>query len=45
MPVKFEVQLQYYPVRPQSFGPKWTLQFQITPIVPGLIKGHRTREL
>jgi hypothetical protein len=24
-PVKFEVQLQYYPVRPQFFGPKWTL--------------------
>lgn len=45
MPVKFEVQLQYYPVRPQFFGPKWTLQFQITPIVPGFIKGHRTRNL
>jgi hypothetical protein len=44
MPVKFEAQVQYFPVRPQFFGPKWTLQFQITPIVPGFIKGYRTRE-
>jgi hypothetical protein len=38
LPVKFEVQAQYYAVHPQIFGPKWNLQLQMTPIVPGLIK-------
>jgi hypothetical protein len=37
MPVKFDVQVQYYAVRPQVYGPKWNLQFQITPILPALI--------
>ena len=41
LPVKFDVQAQYFAVRPQVNGPKWNLQFQITPIVPALIKGHR----
>jgi hypothetical protein len=38
LPVKFDVQVQYYPVRPQVNGPKWNLQFQVTPILPALIK-------
>ena len=38
LPVKFEVQAQYYAVHPQIFGPKWNLQLQMTPILPGLIK-------
>jgi len=38
LPVKFDVQAQYYAVRPQFNSPKWNLQFQITPILPGLIK-------
>jgi len=38
LPVKFEVQAQYYVVHPQTDGPKWNLQFQITPVLPGLIK-------
>jgi hypothetical protein len=37
LPVKFDVQTQYYAVRPQVFGPKWNLQLQITPILPALI--------
>jgi len=38
LPVKFDVQAQYYAVRPQVYGPKWNLQLQITPILPSLIK-------
>jgi len=38
LPVKFDVQAQYYAVRPQFNSPKWNLQFQITPILPALIK-------
>jgi hypothetical protein len=37
LPVKFDVQAQYYAVRPQFNSPKWNLQFQITPIFPALI--------
>jgi hypothetical protein len=42
LPVKFDVQAQYYAVRPQIYGPKWNLQLQITPILPSLIgrNGH-----
>ena len=38
LPVKFDVQAQYYAVHPQINGPKWNLQLQMTPILPGLIK-------
>jgi hypothetical protein len=41
MPVKFDVQAQYYMVRPGAFAPKWNLQFQVTPILPALI-GRKT---
>ena len=37
LPVKFDVQAQYYVVRPQVNSPKWNLQLQITPILPALI--------
>src|ERR1700736_3248562 len=37
MPVKFDLQVHYYAVRPQANGPKWNLQLQITPILPALI--------
>jgi hypothetical protein len=43
LPVKFDVQVQYYPVRPQVNGPKWNLQFQITPILPALIKRNQSK--
>ena len=38
LPVKFAVQGQYMPVRPDVFGQKWNLQFAITPVIPKLIK-------
>jgi hypothetical protein len=38
LPVKFDMQVQYYAVHPQAYGSKWNLQFQITPIFPSLIK-------
>ena len=38
LPVKFDLQAQYYAVRPQVYGPKWNLQLQITPILPSLIR-------
>jgi Putative MetA-pathway of phenol degradation len=41
MPVKFDVQVQYFAVRPQIYGPKWNLQLQVTPILPALI-GRKT---
>ena len=34
MPVKFDLQVQYYAVHPQVYGSKWNLQLQITPILP-----------
>jgi hypothetical protein len=37
MPVKFDLQVQYYAVHPQVYGSKWNLQLQITPILPALI--------
>jgi hypothetical protein len=43
LPVKFDVQVQYYAVRPRVYGPKWNLQFQITPILPALIKRTRSK--
>jgi hypothetical protein len=41
LPVKFDLQAQYYAVRPQVYGPKWNLQLQITPILPSLIGRNR----
>jgi hypothetical protein len=38
MPVKFDLQVQYYAVHPQVYGSKWSVQLQITPILPSLIK-------
>jgi hypothetical protein len=38
LPVKFELALQYMPVRPTD-GQQWNIQVQITPVVPKLIKG------
>jgi hypothetical protein len=37
MPVKFDLQVQYYAVHPQVYGSKWNVQLQITPILPSLI--------
>ena len=38
LPTLFQVQVQYYPVRPDVFGPKWNIQLQATPTIPALIK-------
>jgi len=40
LPVKLAVQGQYMPVHPDVFGQKWNLQFQVTPVIPKLIKGN-----
>ena len=38
MPTLFQVQVEYYPVRPDVAGPKWNIQLQATPTIPALIK-------
>ena len=40
-PTLIQLQVQYYPVRPDVAGPKWNIQVQATPTIPALIK--RTR--
>ena len=37
-PTLFQLQVQYYPVRPDVSGPKWNIQLQVTPTIPALIK-------
>ena len=37
-PTLFQLQVQYYPVRPSVAGPKWNIQLQVTPTIPALIK-------
>ena len=39
MPVKFDLQVEYFPVHPNPYGPRCDAQLQITPILPALIKG------
>jgi hypothetical protein len=38
MPTLFQLQVQYYPIRPDVGGPKWNIQLQATPTIPALIK-------
>jgi hypothetical protein len=38
LPTLLQMQVQYYPVRPSIAGPKWNIQFQVTPTIPALIK-------
>ena len=37
-PTLFQVQVEYYPVRPNVSGPEWNIQLQVTPTIPALIK-------
>jgi hypothetical protein len=37
-PTLFQLQVQYYPVRPNAGGPQWNVQLQATPTIPALIK-------
>ena len=39
LPVKFDLQGQYYAVHPENYGSKWGVQLQVTPVIPSLIKG------
>ena len=38
LPTLFQLQVQYYPIRPDVGGPKWNIQLQATPTIPALIK-------
>ena len=38
LPTLFQLQVQYYPIRPSVAGPKWNIQLQATPTIPALIK-------
>ncbi len=39
LPVKISVAGQYMPIHPDTFGQKWNIQVQFTPVIPKLIKG------
>ena len=38
LPTLFQLQVQYYPIRPDVCGPTWNIQLQATPTIPALIK-------
>ena len=38
IPTLVQLQVQYYPVRQDAAGPKWNIQFQVTPTIPALLK-------
>jgi len=38
LPTLFQVQVEYYAVRPNVSGPTWNIQLQATPTIPALIK-------
>ena len=38
LPIKFDVQAEYYAIHPEVYGSKWGAQLQITPVIPSLIK-------
>ena len=38
-PVGFQLQVIYYIVQPDAFGPHWGLQLKITPVVPNVLEG------
>ncbi len=39
MPVKLELEVNYYVEQPDAFGPEWMVSFNITPVVPNVIEG------
>ncbi len=39
-PVQLWVSGYYTPVRPDSFGEEWAVRFQVSPIIPSLVKGY-----
>jgi hypothetical protein len=38
LPTLLQLQVQYFPIRPDVGGPKWNIQLQATPTIPALIK-------
>jgi|LQYC01.1.fsa_nt_gi hypothetical protein len=40
LPVKIGLAGQYMPVHPDTFGQRWNIQLQITPVLPKLITGN-----
>jgi hypothetical protein len=40
LPIKFDVQAEYYAIHPEVHGSKWGAQLQITPVIPSLIKNR-----
>jgi hypothetical protein len=38
VPTLLQLQAQYYPIRPEIAGPKWSIQLQVTPTIPALVK-------
>ena len=38
VPVKLELEYNYYVEQPDAFGPKWMVGFNITPVVPNVIE-------
>jgi hypothetical protein len=38
LPTLFQVQVQYFPIRPSVAGPTWNIQLQATPTIPALLK-------
>jgi len=39
MPIKLEVEANYYVKQPDLFGPEWMIGLNITPVVPNVIEG------
>ncbi|MCL5779109.1 hypothetical protein M1105_19275 [Limibaculum sp. FT325] len=38
LPVKLQVELNYYIEQPDAFGPQWMIGFNITPVVPNFVE-------
>ena len=38
LPTLLQLQVQFYPIRPDGGGPKWNIQLQATPTIPALLK-------
>lgn len=38
LPIKFDLDINYYVEQPDDFGPEWMIGFNVTPIVPNFIE-------
>jgi len=39
LPVKLQLELNYYVARPDAFGPRWMVGLNVTPVVPNFVEG------